>query len=500
MGVTIEDVGPIRSLAFNLDGEGGVCVFKGRNGTGKSHGIAALTALTDKKRARALDARDGSERGIVEGFGVSLTIGRRSNARGELLVEAIDADDPSTLVDPGVKDEAVADERRIQVLARLAGCKPSIAAFAALLGPDEYGEGRLRAICRPATLEMEDLPAMAEAIRRDLQAAARAAESTAENHGGKAAALYESTRDVDLEAPHDATALAAASESAARAVMEAETALRHQRRVQADADKARAELDRLEASPVGEPAEGVEASIEASIADFQRDADAAEAESKRQLAMAEDSRMKIRGLRMDLENVKKQREAHASRRSTVEALRVAVSTEAGSNVSEETLDQLREARATANKAQEQGAVIRRAREQRATADTEMELARSARKSADDLRGAAKAVDDVVSGAISSLSRSGLAVRNGRLVVATDRGEELFSQLSSGERWKVALDVAIDAVGENGLLAIKQEAWEGLDPENRTLIARHARERQVWIVTAQADGGDLRAEVFTEACQ
>ena len=54
---------------------------------------------------------------------------------------------------------------------------------------------------------------------------------------------------------------------------------------------------------------------------------------------------------------------------------------------------------------------------------------------------------------------------------------------------IALDVAIEAVGPRGLLTIRQEAWEGLDPVNRQAICDHVRARGVVLLTAEATGGD-----------
>ena len=84
--------------------------------------------------------------------------------------------------------------------------------------------------------------------------------------------------------------------------------------------------------------------------------------------------------------------------------------------------------------------------------------------------------------------------DGRILARTDRGEEPFEDLSHGERWRWALDVFARGGGRDSLLVCQQEGWEGLDPENRTYVARMCRERGVQMFTAEADGGELRAEV------
>ena len=97
-----------------------------------------------------------------------------------------------------------------------------------------------------------------------------------------------------------------------------------------------------------------------------------------------------------------------------------------------------------------------------------------------------------------VARSGspLRVEAGRLVLDTHRGATYFADLSHGERWKIALDIGIDAVGENGVLTIPQEAYESLDPVNRRSIAEHVYGRGVVIITAEASEDEvLTAEVF-----
>jgi hypothetical protein len=99
-----------------------------------------------------------------------------------------------------------------------------------------------------------------------------------------------------------------------------------------------------------------------------------------------------------------------------------------------------------------------------------------------LREAAKATDDVLADAIQCPV---LRVEAGRLVTTTTRGRTLFAELSEGERWRIALDIAADQVGDGGIITVPQDAWEGLDASNRMAVAEHARRRLVTILTAEA---------------
>jgi len=111
-----------------------------------------------------------------------------------------------------------------------------------------------------------------------------------------------------------------------------------------------------------------------------------------------------------------------------------------------------------------------------------------------LRHAAWGTDEVLTGLVSRVTKR-LRVENGRLVTDTDRGAEPFGELSPGERWRIALEIAAEQVGKGGLVTVPQEAWEALDPLNRAEIAEIARSVGVVIITAEADEhNQIEAEV------
>lgn len=90
----------------------------------------------------------------------------------------------------------------------------------------------------------------------------------------------------------------------------------------------------------------------------------------------------------------------------------------------------------------------------------------------------------------------LRVEGGRLVCDTDRGVEAFGELSPGERWRIALEIAVEQVGEGGLVTVPQEAWEALDSVNRAEIAEIAKQVGVVLLTAEADEhAEIAAEVI-----
>ena len=159
------------------------------------------------------------------------------------------------------------------------------------------------------------------------------------------------------------------------------------------------------------------------------------------------------------------------------------------------LEQAAENVTTARKAVEQGALIRQAKQHLADCAKAMERSVIHRTKAQMLREAAKGTDEVLSGVVGKLGTP-LRVEAGRLVLDTKRGNTYFDDLSAGERSKIAVDIGIDAVGANGVLTLSQEIFEGLDPINRDMLAKHAESREVVILTAEAsDDEEITAEVY-----
>jgi len=111
-----------------------------------------------------------------------------------------------------------------------------------------------------------------------------------------------------------------------------------------------------------------------------------------------------------------------------------------------------------------------------------------------LREVARGTDSIFGRQLSSMGFTDVIVDDGRLKVKSDRGLELVSELSDGERWRLAIKVAANGLGEGAILPVEQAAYEGLDPENRLLIRDLARKKKIVIVTALASDEELTAEV------
>jgi hypothetical protein len=476
--ITTENVGPITRLEIPVDPEGGVTVLRGHNGAGKDTAIEAVARALGGKGG--LQRADGATRGVVEGLGVRLTIGKVTRTSGQCEAVSLTGKfDLAEFVEPPVKDPEAADRARIKSLLGIRGVKADVERFRDLPGDPET----LKAILRADDVAgASDLVVQAQRVKGYLEREARGAEEEANRYDGKAAACRETVQAVDLTGEADGAALQARLEEA----LERSGALQQQRTVAAAAEKAAAEAQkRLEDAKVSysgrtlKDAEGVaQAASDAAEAQFKR----AE-QARTTLKAAEEALADARHDLKQAEAAETAAEIHeqlaAGWQATIDADRPAPVSDAEMNAAAQAVLQAREAI-------EQGARIRDARAKAEDADRYAEDARLARDEAGQLRKSAHSTDGVLSKAVASAT------------IRVERGKCLFGDLSKGEAWRIAILEAVGRIRELhaeglALVPIPQHAWEGLDPENRQLVVEVAKDERVNVITAEAASGPLRAE-------
>ena len=484
--ITLTNVGPVRHATIPIPEPGGLVVLKARNGAGKTKTLEAVeSALTGRGK---IEVRDGELRGEVNAFGVQLTVGRSTRRAGELVVESLDGRlSISDLIDPGIKSPDAADARRIKALVQLANVLPSAELFYSLAG----GRESFEQLVSTSALASDDLVAMAERIKRDLEAKARQEESQAEHAEGRARGAREAAAGVDLTAESDAAKLQA----------ELEQSIRQESGVKAQSDAAskaslaakvaRDHLDDAESGYSG-PAIADAQSTETAAKDAVERTEQAVHDAE---AALERARQAFSMARTEYSHAVAGRKAAEQHEALVKQWREQIS---ASIPAAPTAQQLADAAARVTQARqlvEQGALIRQAAKHLLEADQHAAAAAKHRKQAEQLRHAAHGTDEVLSEVIAK-SGSPLRVEHGRLVLQTRRGNTYFHDLSAGERSRMAVDIGIDAVGQKGVLTLSQEIFEGLDPINREALASHAVERGVVILTAEAsEDEEIRADVY-----
>lgn len=494
--IEVEDIGAIAGLvSIPVPAEGGVTELLGTNGAGKSTVLRSVEALATGKDKDKVSVHDRAACGVVRGLGATLKVMKSARRTGELEVTTLESRlDLSQFVEPGLKDAEAADAKRIKALISLTGQEAKPELFAELVGGIEM----LEDLVSPKALSGDDLVQMADRIRRDLHQRGQEAEEKAEYAENHALAAKEAAAGIDVSGPSDAEALQARLEEAIRNEQKLTSDAQHAEKAKREADAAQDAIEDAESEYAGLSVTEASNQVHAweKQVDEATDAVAAQEEFLRK---AQDV---LADKRRHLE--KQQREAQAARdmlssaenhqlliagwRATIDAPRIAPIHP----------DTLIEARANVDKARaacEQGVRIRDARQRLKLAEQHQAEAIEHSKRAVKLRDAARGTDDVLSKLVDRCG-AGLRVKQGRLVLETKRGETFFSELSHGERWIKALDIAIPAVGEGGLLICPQEAWEAIAPKTKAEIDRRLRGTGVNMLAARVtDDERPRAEVF-----
>ena len=491
--IDISHVGPIKHLTIPVPADGGVVVLHGRCGAGKTHGIESIKALHDQTARKNLRVSDGIPSGKIEGLGVTVRLGRSNTARGELECESLESGiDPSLLVDPGIKDPNAADSKRLATIVRLANVKIDAGKWAESVG--QYSEE-----IALKDLVSDDPVQTADKIRRRLHDAALLKERLAQSKGAEGAALLKSVSDVDTSVEIDAVA---AMESATSRLSE----LKAKRNLYVDSkasiDHAKAELEKW--NDLHEDLE--EAHVDVSKwskkyddAIENRDTINARIDSLRaQIEELEDEAGKHN---TDAEIAKARMESASLRQSDLEhrqfeldKLRNLVSQSLPDEVSSDQIEQAEQERLSAIELVKQSEVISRARKTVSQAELLTAESNQLAAVAETMRRIARSTDSVLEQALIDAGFDSIKVHDGRLCVDSDRGLEPVSELSTGERWRLALDIAARSLPKGALLSVHQEGWQSLDDDLRKEVAAMAKERGLIIVTAQVDSGELRAEL------
>lgn len=488
--IEINNVGPIQNLTIPIPPGGGVVVLHGENGSGKTTAINSVESLYSNETRRTLRNSDGTQKGTVSGLGIKVRLGRKNTASGELLCESIDGKvDPSTLVDPGIKDPVKADSKRLATLIRLGSVEVSADKWVEAMGPvvDEIAID---------DLVSPDPVVAADRIRRALHEVAKQREQLAQSKAFESASISKEVADVDVSAESDEETLAAKMDEA-----NTEYLTMLGRKQQGDQSKlAFLEAKEKLASAIGGGVDIV--ALRDELEAYQKDrAETGEVIlglrdriKKLQADMAEavNASDKIEVKILDLEN--RISDAEKSSAYLIE-LRQTVDAGIPDTIDDGIIDVLRSTKEKAVAAVQRGEVVRRAKATLAKSETLENESKEIAERAVTLRSYARSTDSVLEQALIDAGFNRIKVDDGRLCVESDRGLEPFSELSHGERWTIALDLAAAGLPAGSVLPVCQEAFESLDPSNREFIAGLAKERGIVIVTALATGGALRAEVM-----
>lgn len=490
--IEVRDVGPVEEFRYTL-GQPGLHVLRGRPGSGKTTILRTVQLATDGRTDVKPTTRDGSSAaGKARVAGKSLVISRRVREEGELSVEGIGDLDIAGLHTPKFLDVAARDRHRIKALVRLGGVRPEASAFHELVG----GQESFDAIVDPSATETDDLVEMGARVKRAFEREAQNQERYEEAKLADMRAQSAQTEGVTILAdqapPNEATIRAELAEA-----QQARAALVERARNADEVHRRAAEAEKRLAEAGGE---SVVREREDDLADA-RDLMQARADSVSRLEIQLSEAKAAHRLAMERVSDAERSLADAKRQDGLTAAwREEIAK--GKSIPLVAPAEIEQASKRCSEIEErlaQAQRINRALEARDKARQLAEKAKGHGQAARRLRDAAGSVQDVLSDAVSKIAGCPLRVivttdGDPRLVLQTDRsGAELFDELSDGERWSVLLPLA---AAQNRLIVLPQAAYGELSPETRAMLHTMAQNLGCYILTAQVDDGELRAEMWT----
>jgi len=472
--IEIDKVGAINHLSIPLPEGGGLVVLKGRNGAGKSTAIKSVESLYDPIARKSLETSDRSiDPGTIHGKGVRVKLGKSKSTIGELVCDSIDGGlDPSVFVDPGIKDEVKADAKRLHVLVRLSGLKILKSDWMSLTG------GKYEDLVQADPIETADR------IRRAIHTEAKMLEEQIEKRSREADALIRPAMDQDLSLAEKADTFADLLDQLRKDLFSAAIENKNAIEQNAKVTEAKLKLDGI-ARPV--PVSEVESELEShnrGILILESEMEDLGRELKRKEIDLQEMKFRKEQFETQLENSRRLQKLIDDLESSA-ALEIQPTIEV-SDI---------EARiAKGTRLHEQALLAKKVRDDLIKGDAIKAELEKEKTEAKKLREVARGTDSIFGRQLSSMGFTDVIVDDGRLKVKSDRGLELVSELSDGERWRLAIKVAANGLGEGAILPVEQAAYEGLDPENRLLIRDLARKKKIVIVTALASDEELTAEV------
>lgn len=469
--VTIENVQAIRHIEFDMpDGTGGVRVLCGPNGAGKTTALKCMAALLGQKIS--LKPTDGMEQGVIEGFGVTKIVNsKRGQQGGAIEVPSLEGRfDFSDLVEPPYKDDAARNKCRIKALVGLTNQKSQPSDFHCLFeSVEEFG----RVVAGDDLAGVSDVLDMAAVVKKCAEKTARLEEARIEQETARWQASVEQSKGIKVEDKPPSVADLADKFASAKQKHEAakaaqrlrEQAVRHNESVHhaiAKHNAAKPKQDAEELATQVERFTAIVADLEAKLATSKKTL--AEFRSRFDVAMQWEERLVELGNSM-----------MAVVESNVDIGGLACAEQVA-------LAELQDVQA---KQQRWDAAV--------MAKSLYDAIKARKVKADRYRSIALRVGEVVTGKLPK--GCVLQVRDGVLGMHyAPRDKWLpLDELSEGERWEACLDVAIEAVGEGGVIPVKQEAWQSLDVESRNAVAGRCRKAKVWLVTGEVSEGPLRVE-------
>ena len=474
--VVIDNVGPIDHVEIPLK-PGRVTLLTGPNGAGKTHALKAINALaglgTDE-----ISLKDGKEAGRISGFNAQVKLTLKQNRRTGLF-DVLVVEEGFSLarfVRPPHKSAESNDSQRLKDLASLLGVQINMKAVHDLVGgPDVY-----RAIVSEKTAKASDPSEYLKSLKADCDRLANEKEKQAAHFEGEADTL-EGTLPEQQEGESDAAVLTTRLTNARNAKTELENDVQRAKDSKDMADRAR---------------EVIKAGQGESVADAESALTLAQEEEKESSETIKELERLLDVERKNLESLQRRvRDANenvAKAKDRAEAIKESQQALDDAVIEPPTDEDFAAADRAIKEAEDAfhlGEKLRAAADTRDKVKAKRKEAEDTAKEAERLRKVAQSVFNLLVEPINKLKCGIEVCEDGRLV-CTDhkRGRCYIDELSPGEGYRLAFRLMVSQnLGEDvpAIVAIPQEAFEGLDGINRKEFLAAVDETQLMVVTAKA---------------
>ena len=467
--VSINHVQAIEHVEFDMPpGQGGIRIIKGRNGAGKTTALLCVSALLGEKVT--LGVSDGHDRGSIKGMGVEKVVTDKIRTKGKTDTESLTGRfNISDLVDPRLKDAAARNKARVKALVSLTSNDYGPEDFYGLFG----GEDKFWDTVDAESLEgASDLLELAGKVKRATDAVAKGYEVSVEDSEARWQVAVEQSKGAKPDQPPKGVAELADAYSASKSALE-------QGRAQNEANET-ARRDN----------ESIDAKLEQHLS-FEPDYDVEETREglARTIETVEVLRKKLEAAeasKAEYEKRVNQIDAWTARRDELASMRKPVSLSVVDVDSLESDERhALEALHNAEAAKQQWEAATRAKELSDQIKSDQDRAKK-------FRAIAKGTSDVVT---SKLDVEGLKLVDSVLMSEhARRGKWVaFDELSEGERCRIAIAIAIQALGAGGVLVLEQEVWQSLDTATREAVRDQCCDAKVWLVSGEVGDCDLCVE-------
>lgn len=462
--VKAKNLGPINEVEFIL--KPGINVLRSRNGKGKTTILDAIEGGKGK-----VTVRRGEESGELTFDGNPIFRVKKVGRSGKADIEIASSSPLSTLIDPGVKDEAIAARMRIKALLELIPVPITRPIVRQLAGSDD-----LLNELNFEKLTQETVPDLADAIKRELDRVAREYESECDQAKGRLA-LLESVPVPEIQV--DLT-LTDAAESLKSAIAKGER-LKIERRARVSLESQQAAIrEVLKERPDSDTCLFECRQITVDIVEVEQEIVSLEKELFQAKELLARKKTALSAAEMRLSDIEKLQQQWDKQRAILD--------QPVEGPTENDLAMQDDCIRGAESDQEAAIATTRYLESQAEASAVRSRLEEQQDFATNAREAARSISERLGDILSKQGAKGFLVRDGRLLIKIGKETKDYAELSKGEKVRAIADVVARAYPDM-VLTLGGDYSMSLDPGHFAEADAIFASRNLYVITEAPDANE-----------